>query len=151
MRDRIFKYVFSVSLTVCIGYWGLCLGGKLIMSVDINIFLNLYVHLLIGVQMIFELLFTERKYLPNLFLYDYLINFIIITIYSFLLLYIAKTYELYIYPFLKLDVNQIIGIYIVLFLISFNSYQLYHLILEKKENNIKIKYNEKTLIARDVL
>jgi hypothetical protein len=143
MRERVFKYAFLINLTVCIGYWGLCLGGENIMKTNINTFVNIYVHGLIGVQMLIELLMTDRKHLPHLFLKDYFISATIIAVYSVLLVAVAKTYDIYIYPFLRLEVTQITAINLVLFLISFNVYQFFHYVLEKKESRGGEKINFK--------
>ena len=34
LRERFFKYVFQMSLTVCIGYWFLCMAGDDIMTLQ---------------------------------------------------------------------------------------------------------------------
>lgn len=136
VRDRIFKFVFMMNLTVCTGYWSLLLGGDSVMSFNFHIFLNVYLHFIIGVQIVLELLLTERRFKKDLFIYDYVIGLLIFTFYSFFLIYIAKIHEMFIYPFLRLEVSQIIGVNLILILISFNVYQLSHFIVEKKQRRI---------------
>jgi hypothetical protein len=52
MRDRFSKYSFCASTTICILYWCLMLGGDSLMYMDNDstpLYVNLYVHFLIGV------------------------------------------------------------------------------------------------------
>jgi hypothetical protein len=131
LKERIFKLVFQTSLTVCTGYWILCMGGENVMTLGSPMVLNLYVHFFIGLQLIVDLLWTQRDYLPEVYVFDFILSMIGITIYHILLVFVAKTYDLYIYPFLKLEIVQIIAIHLLLCLISFNIYQLFHYVVEK--------------------
>jgi hypothetical protein len=132
LKERIFKLVFQTSLTVCTGYWILCMGGENVMMLGSPIIMNLYVHLFIGLQVLVDLLWTHRDHLPEVYVFDFVLSMIGITIYHILLVYVAKTNDLYIYPFLKLEIVQILAIHILLCLISFNVYQFFHYIVEKR-------------------
>lgn len=136
MRERVFKFVFTIEVTVCVGYWWLCLGGESIMVVSHPIYFNLYVHFFIGLQLVLELLLTERNHHPQFFLWDYLLAAAIICVYSVFLTFVAKSFKnMTVYPFLKLALTQILAVNLVLFLISFNVYQFLIFILDRKNKN----------------
>jgi hypothetical protein len=135
LRERMFKFVFTASATVCTSYWVLVLGGESVMIAETrfpNILMNIHVHLLIGIQVVLELILNERKHFPDLFLVEYIILISGVIVYSSFITFVSKYFELAIYPFLTLPIPQVIAINIFLCIVSFNVYQLYHYILHKK-------------------
>ena len=89
---------------------------------------------------------TDRDHLPELFIKDFIISIFAIATYAILLTLIAKTNDIYIYPFLRLSIPQIIFFQTVLCLISFNVYQLYNHIVEKKhKKRLLVETNGKLL------
>lgn len=142
IRNRVFKFAFTTCMTVCMGYWILALGGEKVMTFNFNIYLNVYVHFIIGVQIFLEHLLTERKMISHVYSQDLIVYLIINVLYSIILTSIAKKLNVVVYAFLLLDVNQIIAVFLVLLLISFNNYQLFHFIIRKKVSSLKAKNKE---------
>lgn len=136
IRDRLFKLVFTLNLTVCIGYWALLLGGQHIMPFSWDVMTmvrSIWVHLLIGIMIVVELLYTDRTHYEEHFIKDYIICTVFMFTYCFVLTIVTRLTEIKVYPFLNLELTNVIGIYLVLFMISFNVYQLFHYIMSRRQ------------------
>jgi hypothetical protein len=134
-KDRLAKFAFTASTTVCITYWSMVLAGDIIMNMDHDsnpIFVNIYIHFIIAVQLLCEVIFSNRNYSKQLYHKDLAIVFFIVGFYSITLTTLAKTLDYNIYPFLKLEIIHIILVNSLIALLAFNMYQLYHFIIEKK-------------------
>ena len=129
------KFFFTTACSVCFGYWLLTLGGPDIMKMSSSLkgtVINIYVHGLIGVIMLFEVLFYKREHQDHLY-YKHLILILILGIIYFTTITLfAEFADIAVYPFLAMDMSVRIGVFIVLTLLSFNSYQLYHFILKHR-------------------
>jgi hypothetical protein len=134
VRERIFKFVFTAEVTVCIAFWGLVLCGPTIMVLgdDVGaILMSVYLHFIIGLQIFMEFMLSKRKLFPELFTKDLIILMCMVAVYSTIIIVVAKTSHNYVYPFLKLEIQQIIIVNLVLLMLSFNVYHGYHYLLEK--------------------
>ena len=130
-----------MSMTVCTGYWILSLGGESIMPYSATI-INYYLHLVIGLQMIFELMLIEKNFThEKYFAIDLVIISFLSILYAIILTYVSKTYDFSIYPFMKFELSQIIAVFIGLLSISFNAYVIAYFVIDHK--NKKYKINKK--------
>jgi len=142
MKERIFIFAFTTSLTVCLGYWILCLGGESIMIYNHNI-LNYYLHILVGLQMIIELILIENNFKhKNHFGMGIFIVCTAIMIYTIMIIFVAKKYNFTIYPFLNLEIKMIVGIFIGIASLSLNVYLVIYFVIEKKNENFKLQLKE---------
>jgi hypothetical protein len=149
--ERLFKYIFTLSMTVCIGYWTLCLGGEQIMIIVNPISINIYLHLFIGVQLVIDAILTKRNHHAHLFVFDFIIFTILIAVYGIILILSAKQWNLTIYPFLNLEITQIILILFYLCLISFNSYQALHYFIGTSNKSRNIVLDSKLYLTTENL
>lgn len=137
MKERIFKFAFTMSMTVCLGYWILCLGGEMIMVYHNNI-INYYVHLLIGMQMIVEIILIEKNFKHEKhFVRDLIIILGANIIYCIVLTYVSRNYDIVIYPFMKLAIKNIIAVFIGIMSLSMNMYVIHYFIVDFKNKNYK--------------
>lgn len=138
------KFVFSICMTVCQVYWLLILGGEKLMTFpQENLFvkfLGVYLHLIIGIFMYIDMNFIEITLDKINYHRDYMIFNLIQICYSILLTILAKNYKsCVIYPFLELELSQILSINIIICLAYRNSYQFYYHIHKSKRNKLKYK------------
>jgi hypothetical protein len=142
LKNRAFKFVSSLSFTVCCGYWILTMGGEHIMKLKSETFMilttNLILHFFIGLFLLLELLLTERKYEKGLFYRDYFYIIIVFIVYSTMLVVANKVDDsIDTYPFLKYSYANIIAIHLGLLMLNFNCYQFYYFVMKRKETNKK--------------
>lgn len=140
LRDRLFKIVFTLSLTVCFCYWLLLLGGDTIMmwqSRAFDIAITVYVHCLIGLMILFELFLTDRNHYDEHFYKDWLILSAVYIVYTVVLTTVCKVTSVKIYKFLELEMKQIIVLNIIMYILCFNIYMLYFKIMNIKINRRK--------------
>jgi hypothetical protein len=129
------KFLFTSACSVCSGYWLLCLGGPNVMVMShtaISWITNIYVHGLIGVIMFIEVLAYKREHHEHLYYNHLIISLGFGIVYFTIIALFSEFAHVSVYGFLKLDISIQIGVFIVLTLISFNCYQLYHFILKKR-------------------
>lgn len=139
LEHRLFKFFYTMSMTVCFGFWLLTLGGEQIMPVTLNnstkmLFINIYVHGFIGLFMFIDLIIYERKLNEDHYYVDLMILLVISIGYSALITMLTYNHDIIIYPFIKnVSLSASIGIFSVITLIMFNAYQSYHYILRRKQ------------------
>ena len=142
---RIGKYLFSTAWTVVSTFWIFTLMGNDIINWkgDLSsILMTSYVHLLIGLFMIYELVSNkERHYVKGVFYKDLIVLLMIFVIYSSLLIIIAKVSHVYVYDFLKKDIVSCIG-YTLSTLTNFIcSYLLYYFFIRRFNKGV-VHHNE---------
>ena len=152
LRDRLFVFIFTAEVTVCTTYWVLRMGGRSIIDIETSppLPINLHIHFFIGFQILLEHLLTDRKHYKQDFIKESMLFYAFSLIYSIFLTVVVRTYDLNIYPFLKLEYSQILAINIVELMAQFNVYQLYHYIMDSKnskKNNSIYEENNKLIVT----
>lgn len=138
IKDTCFKFLFVLGMMVCTGYWGLVFLGDRFMPFQMDlmeILFSVYVHFIISVVIFLDLFVTEHK-IVNDFKTDVAILTGFWIFYALLLVSMAKVFGINIYPFLNFHLKEIIMIYLVLFMFSFNFYQLFVYLVDSKSEKI---------------
>ncbi len=137
VKDKLYKFVFTTSFTVTFLYWTLLLGGDEVMTLIKPLINNIYVHFIISLVLMVDLLTTDRKSPEGKFVIDYLLMFVFYIVYTIILTVVTKTMGLeMMYPFLYLDIPKIILINLYNILINFNTYQGIHFYsVYRRKNN----------------
>jgi hypothetical protein len=132
------KFFFTTACSVSTGYWLLTLGGPDVMPLSRSIMgtlFNIYVHGLIGVIMFIEVLIHKRDHHEHLYYKHLALVIGLGVVYFTTISLFAEFADVAIYPFLKLRMSIRIGVFIVLTILTFNSYQLYHFIVKNRFGN----------------
>jgi hypothetical protein len=145
LENILCKFFFTTAMSVCTGYWLLSLAGTGFMPMSrtwSGFITNVYVHGIIGIMMLLEVFFHKREHHEHLYYRHLAVILALGTIYFTIINLFAELVDITVYPFLKLDVKIRVGVFLVLTMLSFNSYQLYHFILKKRfrEQNQLLKY-----------
>lgn len=137
---RVGKFVFTSCWTVVFSYWIFTfMGGDVMIWINewYFIIMTLYLHLAIGFIMIFEhLSCSTRHYVKGVFYHDLLILTCIMICYMIVLVFVSKTFEIYIYEFLRKDLLSTMGYNITSIMNYVVSYLLYYALARR--NNIGI-------------
>lgn len=144
-KEKISIFVFVLSFTATIGYWGLLLGGSTLMyftATPGGLFFSIYAHGITAVYATVDLIYNHRRYLEESWRKNVLILLAINVTYGVVLTFIAKKFEVYIYPFLKLEHSAIFGIYLIMIMVTFNMYQIYHFYMRKVNRDYRKKNDE---------
>jgi hypothetical protein len=145
LDNVLFKFCFTTAGSVCFGYWLLSLGGPSVMPIASSwkgMTINIYVHGVIGLIMLFELLCFRREHQDQYYYRDLVVVIVFGIMYFTTISLFAEFADIAVYPFLKLEMSIRFGVFIVLSILSFNSYQLYHFILKRRfpeNNNLALK------------
>ena len=134
--NRWTKYIFTSNFTVVFGYWTLASLGTRYMewSSDINqVIITLYMHLLIGLFILVEIIINDnRVYIYNVYYFDLVIMITLAVLYSILIHILAYSFNNPLYPFLKLEFHSSLACSMILWIYTLNSQQLYNTIMKKK-------------------
>ena len=127
---RISKCVFSTCFTVVLGYWTLTAMGDDVMHwIDSLYFLimTLYLHLYIGVLIVIEFFSNKQRFYVKGFYWGDLIKLtILLIIYMIVLLSVSKSFELYIYDFLKKPLINALGYCLMMVVYFFAGYNIFY-------------------------
>lgn len=138
MRDFYSKYSYSLSYTVTFLFWLLVILGEQFIKWDsspIKVFFQIYLHGVVSLILIFEIIQSDRSKKTEWSYKDILILSIIVIVYSITIL-LGKYYDHFIpYQFMKYaSLRQLITPLILIEVFSFNSYQLHLFFLKIKIN-----------------
>jgi hypothetical protein len=148
IRERFFKFVFVLCLSVCGIYWTLYLGGDELMRTNSDaVFwtLTIYAHGIVGVYVVFELWLVDRRYDASYFYKDMIVYGVFMIAYGLTLAILAKNTEIVIYNFLLLSYRMIAFINICIWFIAFDIYLLYHYVMTKNTTRLSFAYNASML------
>lgn len=146
IENRLFKCLYSLSMMVCFGFWFLTLGGDSIMPYESRddatfLYVNIYLHGIIGLFMFIDLIIHERKVHEGHYYVDLIILIIITGCYSVFITMLSYNHDITVYPFIKnVELKTTIGLFSVVALILFNAYQSYYFIVRRKVNYSKKDY-----------
>lgn len=138
LTHRIGKFVFTACITVVQSYWTYVLMGSDVISFPYSveaILVSIYVHFIIGLLMLFEISTNKRSYVKGVFYKDLKLLFLIMVIYTVILVSISKGLGLFIYDFHKKSIVNILGFNIVSISNMCSSYLLYYALSRRLHKN----------------
>lgn len=139
---RIQKYLFCICGTVLLSYWIYSLMGPDIINwvnTTSFYFSTIYMHLIIGISMIYEMLSnSDRKHLTGVFYKDLIVSTVLMVSYSTVLVCVSKLSNIKVYPFLDKPINQVFGYLIISFINFYVCYLLFYSI-SRRRNKGKIR------------
>jgi hypothetical protein len=136
IKNRFFKFIFVLTISVCVYYWFLYLGGDDFMKQreDSSVekwLIIIYTHGAITLFVILDFFFTRRQYEEIYFYKDLLIYVILNILYSISIIILSKTTDIVIYNYLYLEYRMIMFLNISVGIISVNIYLFYNYIMTK--------------------
>lgn len=145
LKDVAFKFIFVLGMMVCSGYWGLVYLGDKFMPFHFDVYevlFSVYVHFIVSLVIFLDLFVTDHQCVT-----DYKADMTILAgfwvFYAFMLVTLAKAFGVNIYPFLNFHLKEIVMIYFILFMLSFNFYQLFDYIVRSKSDKTRATVHKK--------
>jgi heme O synthase-like polyprenyltransferase len=104
-------------------------------------FITGYVHGVLGIYMLFELLMVQREYNRKLFYRDLIVMFVLLLVVFITLAVLAKQADIVLFNYLNLEIRLIVFVNLAVAILAFNSKLFYNYIMTKNLKRISEEFN----------